>query len=97
MATRRKFKKKRRFGGISFKSKPIYSKYEAAYKFFAVTAVCSLICSAVYALLERTTGIPLGIALSLLFGAGGVWLGYGIAAVWGYFTTCERVRQDHSY
>ena len=97
MATRRKFKKKRRFGGISFKNKPTYSKYEAAYKFFAVTAVCSLICSAVYALLERPLGGAIGTLIALLFGAGGCWLGYGIAAFWGMLTSCQRVRQDYSY
>ena len=97
MATRRKFKKRRRFGGISLRAKPVYSKYEAAYKFFAVTAVCSLICSAVYALTERAAGGLLSAAIALLFGGGGVWLGYGIAALWGSLTACERVRQEHSY
>lgn len=97
MAKRRKFKKRRRFGGLSFKSKPIYSRYEAAYKFFAVTAVCSLISSAVYALLERQMGGLTATLVALLFGAGGVWLGYGIAAVWGHFTACERVSYDYAY
>lgn len=98
VAKRRRFKKKRRLGGIiSFRNKPIYSKYESAYKFFAVTAVCSLICSAVYAILERSLGGITATALALIFGAGGVWLGYGIAALWGVFTACERVKQDYSY
>ena len=98
MAKRRRFKKKRRLGGIiSLKTKPTYSKYEFAYKFFAVTAVCTLICSAVYAMLERSLGGMTSTALALLFGAGGVWLGYGIAALWGIFTACERVKHDYGY
>lgn len=97
MAKRRKFKNKRRFPSISFKKRSAYSRYEAIYKFFAVTAVCSLICSGVYALLERSLGTAYGALTALLFGAGGVGLGYGIAAVWGFFTACERVRYDYSY
>lgn len=97
MAKRRKFKKKRRLSGIVFKAKPIYSKYESAYKFFAVAAVCSLICSAVYALVARSAGNPLAVIIALAFGGGGVALGYGIAAIWGALTSCERVRHEHSY
>jgi len=97
MAKRRKFKKRGRLSIISFKSKPVYSKYEAAYKFFAVFAICSLISSAVYAVLSRATPGIFSILISIIFGAGGVGLGYGISAIWGLFTACPRVRSDYSY
>ncbi|MBQ9116074.1 MAG: hypothetical protein IJY04_03535, partial [Clostridia bacterium] len=35
--------------------------------------------------------------LAIAFGIGGVWLGYGIASLWGLLTGCERVKSDYSY
>ena len=85
----RKFKKRRRFSGFRLKAKQVYSRYESVYKFFSVTAVCTLTSSAAYALLSKTAGGVYGILLALFYGLIGVWLGYGIAALWGIFTACD--------